>query len=417
LKNKFIFYSILYFIISELLFFYFSKLIHIGDIRKVFILFSSINIITIFLSNFFLIFITNHYQKKITTIENIVKGKEKISLSEQDPEILKFENVCEKLSQNDIFKYITDSIPDSILILQNEKIIYANNTFKERFFQSPETKKYWEIIPEKSLIDFINSKEKITNLKIYSRDYTVTKEVYNEKIIIHFKDITEIANLENKKREFISYFSHEIRTPMTVMKGYLETILEETNVKNVKEYTKIILKHTDNLIKLLTELLRLAELESESPRLIKENFSLYSIIEETSLLFSKRMTEKNISFELACPKDLYIKADKFAINIILNNLFDNAIKHTSNGKIRIYVEISNPLILTFEDTGEGIKDEDLPFIFDTFYVGDKGRTKEKSGFGLGLAIVKKLILLHNGTIEVKSKYHFGTKFIIKLPQD
>lgn len=417
MKNRFIFYSILYFFTSEFLFFYLSKLFQCEDIKRIFIVFSTINAITIFLSNFFFIFIINLYQKKIDKIEKIINGKEKISLSEKDPELLKFENAFEKLSQNDIFKYVTNFIPDNILILQNEKIIYANNAFKERFFSSPENKKYWEIIPEKSLIDFINSKEKITKLKIYSRDYTITKEVYNENIIIYIKEITEIENLENKKREFISYFSHEIRTPITVMKGYLETILEETNLKSAKEYTKIILKHTDNLIKLLTELLRLAELESESPRLIKEKFSLYKIIQETSLLFSQRMMEKNISFELNCPEDLYITADKFAINIILNNLFDNAIKHTSNGKIKIDVESSSPLILTFEDSGEGIKDEDLPFIFDTFYVGNKGRTKEKSGFGLGLAIVKKLILLHNGTIEVKSKYHFGTKFIIKLPQD
>ncbi len=417
MKNKIFVFSVFYFFISELFIFYFLKIIQVKDEKIIFIFFSSINAFTILLTNLLLIFIVKNYQKKIETIENILNGKEKISLGEKDPNILKFEPIYNKIITNGIFKHVVDSSQEYILILKNEKIIYANQIFKEKFFDIPENKRYWEIITEKALIDFINSKEKIINLKIHARNYTIVKEKYNEHIVLYMKDTTEIANLESKKREFISYFSHEIRTPITVMKGYLETIMEETNIKNIKEYSKIILKHTDNLIKLLTELLRISELESESPRLIKENFSLYSIIEEIKLLFSKRMKEKNITLELNCPKDLNITADKFAINIIFNNLFDNAIKHTSNGTIKINIEKSNPVIITFEDNGEGIKDEDLPFIFDTFYVGDKGRTKEKSGFGLGLAIVKKFILLHNGSIEAKSKYHFGTKFIIKIPQD
>ncbi|MCX7821379.1 MAG: HAMP domain-containing histidine kinase [Brevinematales bacterium] len=413
MKNKVLFFSISYFIIFETI--YYFKFSLSKQTSNFFIFFSIINFITFITINLISYLIITHYNKKIKKIESIINGREKISLSEKDPDILKFENFCEKLNQNDIFKHIVNLISENILILKNEKIIYANNIFKEKFEKSPENKKFWELIPEKRLIDFLNSEEKVIIFKILARDYTIIKEIYNDNVILYLKDITEIANLENKKREFISYFSHEVRTPMTVMKGYLETILEETSLKNTKEYTKIILKHTDNLIKLLTELLRLSELESEAPRLIKENFLLFPLIEDTKNLFLKKMQDKNIEFELNCPPDLIIYADKFAISIVLNNLFDNAIKHTSNGKIKIEVEQSNSIIINFEDTGEGIKDEDLPFIFDTFYVGDKGRTKEKSGFGLGLAIVKKLILLHNGTIDVRSKYHFGTKFIIKLP--
>ena len=229
-------------------------------------------------------------------------------------------------------------------------------------------------------------------------------------------DITELKNLEQMKKDFVANMSHELRTPLTAIKGFVETLEEEEEIKNV-QYLEIIKRHTDRLMNIVNDLLVLSELEQTGSALVIENVNLVSLAENILKVFEQGEKEKGIQLKLVAEKDLkIIQADPFKLEQMFINLLDNAIKYTERGEVSITLtQIDSKSVIEIQDSGIGIPSSHLLRIFERFYVVDKSRSKKLGGTGLGLSIVKHIVLLHGGTIDVESSQGMGTKFTIVLP--
>lgn len=237
-----------------------------------------------------------------------------------------------------------------------------------------------------------------------------------EEMIILLSDITGITNLEKIKKDFIVNVSHELKTPLTAIKGFVETLDEEENIKN-KDYIDIIKRHTDRLIFIVQDLLHLSSLEEGGGGAEIEKVDLEHLIEKIIRMFDEKVKGKSIKLNFRLINKVpQLSGDIFKLEQMFINLIDNAIKYTDKGNIYISLDKDNEsIIIVIQDEGIGISDEHLSRIFERFYVVDKSRSRKLGGTGLGLSIVKHIVMLHRGTVDVDSVQGKGTKFTIKLP--
>lgn len=230
--------------------------------------------------------------------------------------------------------------------------------------------------------------------------------------------IEEIKSVESLRRELIANVSHDLRTPLATIQGYAETLTMKADSLDDAEkakYTETILKGTERIKKLVDDLFELSKLETKQVKAQFEFFSLAELVSDISSKYELLAQKQNVIIKPNIPQDLpMIYADIALIDRVLQNLVDNALKHTpESGTISIeLVPFENHLEVLVADTGLGITPEELPYIFDRYA---KARSNRKEGTGLGLAIVKKILELHDSTISVTSKVDVGTTFRFQLP--
>jgi len=235
------------------------------------------------------------------------------------------------------------------------------------------------------------------------------------------RDMTEQHKLDKLRSDFIANVSHELRTPIAMLQGYSEAILDDvvTSDDDRKEMTKIIYEESQRMGRLVTDLLDLARMESGRMRLYKEKVLINTVIKRITQKFTQSAKESSVhlQFKSTIVDDLLIEIDEDRIEQVLTNLIDNAIRHTPNeGNVTIRVEKEKAFVkISVEDTGTGIPQEDLPYVFERFYKADKSRTRGKGGTGLGLAIAKNMVEAHDGNISVNSTENLGTTFVFNLP--
>lgn len=238
-------------------------------------------------------------------------------------------------------------------------------------------------------------------------------------LILSFNNMVEAQkSLETMRSSFIANVSHELKTPMTTISGFIDGILDGTIPKEKQNhYLGIVTDEVKRLSLMVNAMLSLSKLESGQTEMKTISVDITEIICRVIISFSLKLEGKNI--EICGMEDsspLIVDGDYDLLYQAVYNLFDNAIKFTpKNGVITIKIdELNNVFSIT--NSGQGIKKDDLEFIFDRFYKGDKSRSKDKSGFGLGLFIVKSIINIHNGNISVESEYEKSTTFTITLPK-
>ncbi|KYG58900.1 ATP-binding protein [Planococcus maritimus] len=234
-------------------------------------------------------------------------------------------------------------------------------------------------------------------------------------------NMTEQHRLEKLREDFIANVSHELRTPIAMLQGYSEALLDDVGASEEErnEMTKIIYEESQRMGRLVTDLLNLARLESGHMRLYKELVQFNNAIERMTLKFSQAAKEKGIELSFTTDLDDWSAAelDEDRIEQVMTNLIDNALRHTpQGGQVQVLVEnMGDYAKVSINDTGAGISDEDLEFVFERFYKADKARTLGKGGTGLGLAIASNIIKAHSGEIRAESKFGEGTSFIFTLP--
>lgn len=234
------------------------------------------------------------------------------------------------------------------------------------------------------------------------------------------KDLSiELNNYRKNRSEFLANISHELRTPTSYLKGYAQLIKNRQyqTEEDLVTYSSIIEKESDRLSKLIQDLFELSKMEEGKVTLYFQMVDLEDLLEEIIRKVKVKAMKKNLRLELQIEGDLpMIYSDGARIEQILLNIVENAIKYTETGKIVVNVERQNQLIIIkVRDTGIGIPEEDLSFIFDRFHRVEKSRSREMGGTGLGLAIVKELVKLLRGSVTVTSKHGKGTEFCICLP--
>ena len=234
----------------------------------------------------------------------------------------------------------------------------------------------------------------------------------------------EMEQASNMKSDFLASMSHEIRTPMNAVLGMVEMALREDLPPAAKNYITQIRSSSKILLNIINDILDFSKIESGKMDIIPEEYEILSICEDVANIVETRLKDKRVellmSIQPGIPKVLY--GDSVRVRQILINLANNAVKFTQKGKIEIVVEYEKiddtkiRLKMRVEDTGCGMKEEDLGRIFDSFQQVDSKRNRNAEGTGLGLAICKKLLDLMDGRIMVSSEYEKGSVFSVELPQ-
>jgi len=234
------------------------------------------------------------------------------------------------------------------------------------------------------------------------------------------RHVEELERNDSLRRELIANVSHDLRTPLASMQGYLETVLmkdSDLTPEERRNYLGTIFSNAERLSTLVQELFELSKLEAKQTQPYSEPFSLPELVNDLVQKFAPIAEKKEVALTVRAQENLpLVKADVGLIDRVLRNLVDNAIRHTqAGGEIRIVLDNHGDKIRTrLEDTGVGISESDLPFVFERFY---QSRTKGKTGgAGLGLAIVKKILEAHGETIVAESRVNEGTRFTFELPQ-
>ena len=227
-----------------------------------------------------------------------------------------------------------------------------------------------------------------------------------------------LGTLENMRKNFIANVSHELRTPLTSIAGFIEGIIDGTIPKEKHtHYLSVAKQETIRLTKLVNEILDLAKMESGESVINPREFDLSELIRRNIIKFENYINNKNLVMEVNFYEEQEnVFADPDAIERVITNLLDNAIKFTPNGGI-ICVRTSekdDKVCVSIQDSGIGIDKEDLSHIWERFYKTDKSRSKDRVGTGLGLAIVKNIILSHKQNIWVESCLNKGSKFTFTL---
>ena len=244
---------------------------------------------------------------------------------------------------------------------------------------------------------------------------------YNDMVTHIRTQMAQIADTNATRRELIASISHDLRTPLASLRGYLETLMlkEKTlSAQDRRMYLEIAFRQSDYMSHLIEELFELAKLEEVGTNISPEPIQLADLVQDVLLKF-RLLAEKN-DIQLRgqiMPNAPLVYGDIALIERMLDNLIDNAIRHTGrNGTITVDVAVDTESArLEVSDTGSGISDPDLPHIFERFYRADKSRDPASGGAGLGLAIVKRIVDLHGGRISVKSAVGLGTNFLVVFP--
>jgi two-component system phosphate regulon sensor histidine kinase PhoR len=240
--------------------------------------------------------------------------------------------------------------------------------------------------------------------------------------VILFRDITGLRQTEAMRRDFIANVSHELRTPLSILRGYLETLLEDPKQPPAEllRIFEVMERHSNRLNLLVEDILSLARLEGPGVALDLSEIETGDFLHGIMRDWERKFAAKQLQTELEVPEDLpRLRADEARLQEIVYNLLDNAVKFApAGGRIRVFaLAHQNEISLGVSDNGPGIPPRDLPRIFERFYRADKARHRELGGTGLGLSIVKHIAQLHGGRVEAESELGRGTTVRVKLPVD
>jgi two-component system sensor histidine kinase BaeS len=226
--------------------------------------------------------------------------------------------------------------------------------------------------------------------------------------------------LESLRRDLIAWVSHDLQTPLTSMRAMLEALYDGVvdEPEMVKRYLFTAQREVMSLSALIDDLFQMSQLDAGGFPLHRAPSSLSDLVSDTLESFSQLAKQHEITLEGQVESDVDpVFMDTQAIGRVFNNLISNALRHTpANGRVSVWVRRAGAGIeVTVSDTGEGIRAQDIPHIFERFYRGDASRHRGTGGAGLGLAIARGIVQAHGGTIDVQSEPGQGTQFTFHLP--
>jgi two-component system, OmpR family, phosphate regulon sensor histidine kinase PhoR len=234
-----------------------------------------------------------------------------------------------------------------------------------------------------------------------------------------FFDVTDIRRLESLRRDFVANVSHELRTPVTAILSAAETldIALEKDPEGARRFLGIIARNASRLEGLIEDLLDLSRIESRELKLRPERFAFEPFATLLVGMFRDRADKKKVAIRIEADRSLEVDCDRRALEQVLTNLVDNAVKYCPEGSTVIVrgERSEGAARIRVEDDGPGIEEKHIPRLFERFYRVDAGRSRALGGTGLGLSICKHLIEAMGGSIEVSSAVGRGTTFEILIP--
>ena len=230
----------------------------------------------------------------------------------------------------------------------------------------------------------------------------------------------EVQRSQQTLRDFLANISHELKTPLTSIRGFSEAMLDGTidDQVGIERSARIISDESNRVLRLVQELLDLSRIESGQVSMQQDDVDLHELFDHVREVFALRSEESGVGLNVDLQGHARIRGDFDRLEQVLNNLLDNAFRHTPNGGIvRVACHDLQPgtLQVTVSDTGPGIPISDLPHLFERFYRGDNTNGATKKGYGLGLAISREIVRAHGGEIWATSEPGHGTTFVFTLP--
>jgi two-component system phosphate regulon sensor histidine kinase PhoR len=318
---------------------------------------------------------------------------------------------------------VLNALGEGVLVLKGSEVTFANLFLVENQLvrEDWKGKHYYEAIKSLPFISIVGralGKDYLSEeFQHLERFYRVVSKRIGELFVCEIFDVSHVKKYEQSKREFVDNASHELKTPISVLRGIVETLLEEEEDQRKRHFLEKALRRIEQMQNLVEDLLTLTKLESGRERLNLSEFKLRELVEEVYDSLDQEFVKREVSFENLVSEDFKMFADRQKLFLLLRNLIDNAVKYNKRGG-KVWVRAKkeeNKQILEVEDTGIGIPPEHVPFIFERFYRVDKGRSREMGGTGLGLSIVKHIVFLHGGEITVNSKPGEGSRFSVMIP--
>jgi signal transduction histidine kinase len=227
--------------------------------------------------------------------------------------------------------------------------------------------------------------------------------------------------LEHMRRDLIAWVGHDLQTPLTSVRAILEALSDGVveDPETTSRYLRTAQRDVNSLSSLIDDLFQMAQLDTGGFPLDRQNASLSDLVSDTLESFTEPAKQREIKLEGNVEYNVDpVNMDTQAIGRVLNNLIGNALRHTPDqGRVSVWVHRTGKGIeVTVSDTGEGIREEDLPHVFESFYRGDAARSRNRgTGAGLGLAIARGIVQAHGGGIRVESKPGRGTLFTFNIP--
>lgn len=341
---------------------------------------------------------------------------------------------------NQFVETVLETFSDPIVVLDNKYNILKCNTSFMRFFGLTDSyviaKDLMPILRDKCNFDHIHHIlqslltnghiedrfEEVFNLPgIGERVVSVSSKVLGglnhgpRKILLVFRDITRRRVQEQRKDEFLSLVSHELKSPLASMKGFSQLLQQKPDGReNVMRYAQKIEKQTDNVSRLVSDLLDLSKLETGHLNLTLSDFELEAMVAETVEMVQLQYPSHKI--EVKGEEGIVMNADRARVSQVLINLLTNAIKYSPNSEkvLVTFGRVNDSVAICVRDFGIGIPVEALSKIFDRYYRTGKTR-KQFEGLGIGLYICNKIIKQHRGKLEVESEEGKGSRFCFTLP--
>ena len=322
------------------------------------------------------------------------------------------------------FKIITENMSEGFLVIDKNANLLSYNTSALKLLDTETTD--GSVLALNHSIKFIDSVssalggKRAENTMIHeNKTYNIIATPVYEKdkiagAVILIIDITESAEREEIRREFAANVSHELKTPLTSISGFAE-LMKEGGIpeNNVKDFSSSIYSEAQRLISLISDIIKISELDEKDNNLTTEKVDLYSLSEDIVKRLQKNADKRNITITLS-GEHAEITGVKQILDEMVYNLTDNAIKYNvANGKVYISVHNDNDTVkLSVKDTGIGIPGSQQDRVFERFYRIDKSHSKAQGGTGLGLSIVKRGAAYHNARINLASEPKKGTEITI-----
>ncbi len=341
-------------------------------------------------------------------------------------------NVDAKAQQQVLFNSMIEGL---LLLDRTQKIYLANRAFKNLFGLKIELRgktilEALRLHELDELVQRVQAEGQVFDYELKLPDLTerwlrVNAAVISnsagerEGTILVFHDLTRLKQLERTREEFVANVSHELRTPLSLIKGYVETLLDgaRNNPEVAERFLKIIERNTNRLDLLIQDLLTISALESGRMKLNLQPVELRPLVDKVLADLHAKAENKNVSLANELP-ELTASADANRLDQVFANLVDNAIKYgRANGTVTVGGKKLDDgrLEIFVQDDGPGIPPESLDRVFERFYRVDKARSRDQGGTGLGLSIVKHIVQAHGGEVRCESEPGKGATFFFTLP--
>lgn len=347
-----------------------------------------------------------------------------------------------------LFFAVLNTMTDGVMVVDDRlRVVVTNRALRELLLLPPssEGQQLSRVLPDARLREAFQKAldgEAARTIELDHRglkrrtfDVLVTPlpdhEVWGHRALAVFRDVTERRALETVLRDFIANASHELRTPVTAILGYAETLVDTASlspapeVKALRKFIDPLYRHATRLTTLVMSLLDLSRLDAATWQLDLEPVDVEPLVQTVVDGLAEQAADAGLSVSVTMPRNLpSVLADPGALDIVLGNLVQNAIKYTPPGGGRVELKArleaahgKKPahVAIVVADSGIGISAEDQQRVFERFYRVDPGRSRRMGGVGLGLSLVRDLVLAMGGKIELTSQVGQGSRFTVVLP--